>query len=220
VSGGGVDWMKIDARSGTAQPIFDAAKMEAALAKLPGIAAAETRRLPHAHDLSFNDAYSAVLMTIATDLYVYTFENDRAVRLTYGAGEEEMPSFSPDGHLVAFVRDNNLFVVDVAMRREAPLTTDGSGKILNGKLDWVYEEEIYGRGEKQAYWWSPDSTRLAFLRIDDNPVPTYITMDSIPHEPTIEQWSYPKAGDPNPTAKLGVVTVSVGALAGVDTAKY
>src|SRR5204863_3799693 len=70
--GAGVDWMKVDAVSGTPQPLFDAARMEAAVAKLPGIAAAEARRLPHSRELSFNDAHSAVLMTIAGDLYVYT----------------------------------------------------------------------------------------------------------------------------------------------------
>ena len=55
---------------------------------------------------------------------------------------------------------------------QTALTTDGSDKILNGRLDWVYEEEIYGRGKNRAYWWSPDSTSIAFLRLDDGPVPT------------------------------------------------
>src|SRR5712692_3473289 len=216
-TGGGVDWMKVDAVSGTGQPLFDAAKMEAALTKLPGISAAEARRLAHSRDVTFNDTHAAALMTIASDLYLYTFENDRAVRLTYGAGDEELPSFSPDGHLVAFVRDNNLFVVDVAMRRAAPLTTDGTNKILNGKLDWVYEEEIYGRGQKQAYWWSPDSSRIAFLQLDDRPVHTYVTMDDIPYEPTVERWDYPRAGDPNPIAKLAVVSATGGPASWVDT---
>ena len=60
---------------------------------------------------------------------------------------------------MAFVRHNNLFVVDTATLRETALTTDGAARILNGKLDWVYEEEIYGRGEQRGYWWSPDSSR-------------------------------------------------------------
>jgi dipeptidyl-peptidase-4 len=219
-SGGGVDWLKVDAVSGNAQPLFDAAKMEAALVKLPGIPATDARRLAHSRELAFNEAYAAALLTIASDLYVYTFENDRAVRLTYGTGEEELPSFSPDGRLVAFVRDHNLFVVDVAMRREAPLTTDGTSKILNGKLDWVYEEEIYGRGQKQAYWWSPDSSRIAFLQLDDRPVHTYVTVDDIPYEPTVEYWDYPRAGDPNPIAKLAVVRATGGEVQWVDTTRY
>ena len=218
--GGGIDWTRVDAAGGGVQPLFDAAKMEAAVTRLPGVSVDEAHKLAHSRDLVFNDQYSAALMTIATDLYVYTFASDRAVRLTYGAGGEELPSFSPDGALVAFVRDNNLFVVDVGMRRESALTTDGTAKILNGKFDWVYEEEIYGRGRKQAYWWSPDSSRIAFLQIDDRPVHTYVTVDDIPYEPTVERWDYPRAGDPNPIAKLAVVRATGGAPQWIDTSRY
>ena len=51
-----------------------------------------------------------------------------------------------------------LFVVDVASQREQAITTDGSRERLNGKLDWLYQEEIYGRGQFRGYWWSPDSS--------------------------------------------------------------
>src|SRR5262249_19840744 len=91
---------------------------------------------------------------------------------------------------------------------------------LNGKLDWVYEEEIYGRGQKQAYWWSPDSSKIAFLQINDTPVSTYFTIDDIPYEPKVEHWDYPRAGEPNPVARLGVVPVSEGPLQWIDMRKY
>jgi dipeptidyl-peptidase 4 len=216
----GLEWVKVDAASGGEQPLFDAAKMTASLAKLPGVSLGEARRLAQSADLAFDPACSTALLAIGADLYAYTFASDRAVRLTYAPGEELVPSFSPDGKLVAFVRDNDLFVVDVAMRREAQLTTDGSAKILNGRFDWVYEEEIYGRGQKQAYRWSPDSTRIAFLRIDDTPVPTYVTVDDIPYTPTVEKWDYPRAGEPNPIVKVGVVRANGGSPAWIDTSRY
>jgi dipeptidyl-peptidase-4 len=194
--------------------------MEAALTKLPGVTADEARRQAHARGLTFNSQHSAALMTIAGGLFIYTVEGDRAVRLTRSAGDEELASFSPDGALVAFVRDHNLFVVDVATERERALTTDGAPKVLNGELDWVYEEEIYGRGQKRGYWWSPDSSRIAFLQIDDMPVSTYLTIDDIPYDPKVEQWAYPRAGDPNPIAKLGVVRVNEGPPQWIDTGKY
>jgi dipeptidyl-peptidase-4 len=100
------------------------------------------------------------------------------------------------------------------------LTTDGTEKVLNGKLDWVYEEEIYGRGQKQAYWWSPDSTRIAFLRLDDTPVPTFVIVDDIPQEQTLERWDYPKAGEPNPLVRLGIAQLSGGAARWVDLDGY
>jgi dipeptidyl-peptidase-4 len=217
---GGIDWMKIDAATGSETPLFDAARMAAALAGLPGIGSEEARRSSRTRGLTFDAAYSRALLRIAGDLYVYSFDSNRAVRLTNAPGAEEDASFSPDGRFVAFVRANNLYVADVATRRETALTSDGSARVLNGRLDWVYEEEIYGRGQNRGYWWSPDSTRLAFLRIDDTPVPAYTIADQIPYEQNIEHWDYPKAGDPNPVVKLGVTAVTDGPANWIETAKY
>jgi dipeptidyl-peptidase-4 len=212
--------VKVDAGSGTSEPIFDAAKMESALLKLAGVPPEEARRIARSRDLIFDRTYRLVLATIADDLYLYSTAGDTAVRLTNDSGEEEEPTFSPNGAMVAFVRGNNLFVVDIAMHRETMLTEDGSSKILNGLLDWVYEEEIYGRGEKRAYWWTPDSVRIAFLRTDDTPVSTYVTLDDISYEPRVEPWSYPRAGDRNPEVRLGVVLAAGGSVRWMDTSKY
>jgi dipeptidyl-peptidase 4 len=217
-----VDWMKVDAMTGTGVPLFDAAKAEAAIAALPGVAAADARRLVRSRDLVFNHDYSQAIVAIADDLYLCVLATGRAVRLTSTPGDEEEPTFSPDGSRVAFVRDNNLFAVDTATLRETALTSDGGSRILNGRLDWVYEEEIYGRGQKRAYWWSPDSSRLAFLRIDDSPVSTYITLDDIGYNPRVETWQYPRAGDPNPTVKVGTVRADGGPadIRWADTSEY
>src|SRR5205085_3022486 len=130
---------------------------------------------------------------------------------TSAPGAEEEATFSPDGRQVAFVRNNNLFLVDVASQREQAVTTDGSNEILNGKLDWLYQEEIYGRGRFRGYWWSPDSTRIAFLQLDERPVPEYTVADEIPYHPALEVTDYPKAGDPNPIVKLGLGATAGGA---------
>ena len=90
--------------------------------------------------------WTAAIADINQDLYIYDFSTGTATRLTSVAGREEEPTFSPNGRNVAFVRANNLHVVDVATRKEITLTSDGSRDILNGKLDWLYQEEIYGRG--------------------------------------------------------------------------
>ena len=220
---GAVDWLKVDAAAGTSVALFDAARAETALAALPGVAAADARRLLRSRDLVFNAAYTKALITIADDLYLCDFTTYRAARLTAAAGDEDEPTFSPDDSKVAFVRHNDLFIVDTATSRESALTTDGAARVMNGLLDWVYEEEIYGRGEKRAYWWSPDSSRLAFLRIDDTAVSTYITLDDISYDPRVETWQYPRAGDPNPTVKLGIARATAGSpdpITWVDTSKY
>jgi len=216
-SADGFNWVRVDAVSGRTSPLFDADRMENALASLPGVTRAEARLIARSNDLTFNAARTAMVVTIADDLYFYDAAGARAVRLTTAPGVEEEASFSPDGKLVAFVRNNNLFVVDVATERERALTSDGTREILNGRLDWLYQEEIYGRGQFRGYWWSPDSLRIAFLQLDERPVPEYTVLDHIPYRPGLEVTDYPKAGDPNPVVKLGVVNVTTGASTWVDT---
>jgi dipeptidyl-peptidase-4 len=213
-------WLAIDAPTGAETPLFDAARIEAALEKLPGVDADEARRATRSRSLVFNKAHTAAVAQLGDDLYGLSFGDARVVRLTNAAGAEEDASFSPDGHTVAFVRKNNLFVTDFATGRETHLTTDGSAKVLNGRMDWVYEEEIYGRGTTRAYWWSPDSRSIAFLRVDDTPVPSYPVVDHIPYEQHVEQWDYPKAGDPNPVVTVGVAAVAGGPLRWMDTSAY
>jgi len=217
---GVVDWMSVTAGAGASVPLFDAAKAEASLAALPGVNAGDARRAVRSRDISFNSAHSAGLLTIGDDLYVLAFGDARAAKVTSSPGEKEEATLSPDGSAVAFVRANNLFLVDVATKRETAVTQDGTTKVRNGRMDWVYEEEIYGRGTTRAYWWSPDSSRVAFLRIDDTPVSSYITLDDISYEPKVETWLYPRAGDPNPTAKLAVVRSDGSRLDWIDLSKY
>ena len=76
------------------------------------------------------------------------------------------------------------------------------------------------RGQSRGYWWSPDSSRIAFLQIDDRPVSTFLTIDDIPYGQTVETWEYPRAGDPNPIARLGVVRAAGGTPSWIDTSKY
>jgi len=215
-SGSGYEWLKVDATSGKTSPLFDADRMETALASLPGVTRAEAGLIARSNNLTFNSARTGILVTMADDLYFYDISGAKASRLTTAAGEEEEATFSPDGKLVAFVRANNLHVVDVASQRERAITTDGAREILNGKLDWLYQEEIYGRDHFRAYWWSPDSARLAFLQLDERPVPEYTVVDHIPYRPALEVTDYPKAGDPNPLVKLGLSSVTAGTPVWVD----
>lgn len=219
--GGGVDWMKVTAATGEAVPLFDAARMRAAFDLLPGLGAADVARLPNSRGLQMNPARTAAVVTIGDDLYYYRFGVERAVRLTFDPAAEEESSFSPDGRMLAFVRHHDLYAIDVEERGlERRLTTDGGPQLLNGKLDWVYEEEIYGRGIRRGYWWSPDSAHLAFLQLNEQPVPEFTVVDHLPRRLTVETWDYPKAGDPNPVVRLGLVSAAGGAVGWADLDKY
>jgi dipeptidyl-peptidase-4 len=213
--------LKVNAVTGKSEPLYDAAKMQTAFAALPGFSKEDARRLSNQSSYQMNPQETAVLINFANDLFYYEFGSDRAIRLTANPDEEVGEGFSPDGRMISFVRGGNLYLEDLSMqRRERALTRDGDDKILNGRLDWVYQEELYGRGNFGAYWWSPDSTKLAFLRLDEHPVPDFPVVDHIPIDQRLENTPYPKAGDPNPIAKLGVVNASGGDIVWVDTKKY
>lgn len=209
-----VEWRVFDLTSGKERPLFGSAKLRRAFETAGVTLAADAI----SDDLTFDAKKSASVLTVDGDLWLYSFAGT-ATRLTKTAGEEEEATFSPDGKQVAFVRDNNLYVVDLA-GREKQLTTDGSKDILNGKLDYVYQEEVYGRGVFKGYWWSPDSSRIAFLRLDERPVPEYTIVDHLPYRPDVKVYDYPKAGDPNPLVSLHAVPAAGGDIVTIDNQRY
>jgi dipeptidyl-peptidase-4 len=218
-SGARAQLCRVEALTGTSVPFYDSVKMESALARA-GISAEEAARLARRESYHMNPAETAVLINHGNDLYYYELNSDRAVRLTNDAAKEVGEEFSPDGGWISFVSGNNLSVIDIAGQHRHALTTDGTDKILNGRLDWVYQEELYGRGNFQAYWWSPDSAKITFLRLDETAVPNFTVVDEIPYDQNVEVTPYPKAGDPNPSVKLGIVAASGGNITWVDLGQY
>jgi dipeptidyl-peptidase-4 len=151
------------------------------------------------------------------DLYHYDAPAKRFRRLTATPAREMTPRFSPNGKWVAYTRDHNLFAYDLENGVEHQYTTDGSDTIYNGYASWVYMEEILGRGSAYAaFWWSPDSARLAFMRFDDSPVPIFPIYRADGQHGELEQQRYPKAGDPNPYVAMGIVTVTDGKTTWMD----
>jgi dipeptidyl-peptidase-4 len=211
---------KVNAATGEATPFFDAAKMQAALTAFGGVTAADAKELANRSSYQLNSDETAVLLNWKNDLFYYQLGSDKALRVTNNPQEEVGETFSPDGRMLGFVRDNNIYVYEIATQKERRLTTDGAPKILNGRLDWVYQEELYGRGNFEAYWWSPDSTQLAYLRLDENPVHEFTVVDHIPYHQELEVTPYPQAGDPNPLVQVGVVNAAGGATRWIDTSKY
>jgi dipeptidyl-peptidase 4 len=119
--------------------------------------------------------------------------------------EIEDSKFSPDGKWISFSRDANLFAVNLASGETKTLTTGGSEEVLKGKLDWVYPEELDSR---TAYWWSPDSSKIAYYEMDERPVTRYPIMDMSSPTGGTEYTRYPQAGEANPIVRVGVVAVS------------
>ncbi len=127
--------------------------------------------------------------------------------------EDKNATLSPDSTKVAFTRNNDLYSLDIKSGKETRYTFDGSDLILNGKASWVYYEEIFGRSSNyRAFWWSPDSKKLAFYRFDDSNVPMFPIYNSAGKHGSITETRYPKAGDPNPEVKIGFVPVEGGEI--------
>lgn len=127
------------------------------------------------------------------------------------------PTFSPDSTMIAYTKGNNLYVMDVATGVHRALTTDGSDLILNGWSSWVYYEEILGRATRyKAFWWSPDSRRLAYYRFDDTDVPMFPIYDAKGKHGTLRETRYPKAGDANPKVEIGMVDLATGETVWAD----
>ena len=207
-----LEWRVFDVTTAKARALYDKAKVQRLLDDI-GVTADQSEAV-------FDATKSAVLLEAGGDLFIYSIPRGTLTRLTSTAAAEEVASFSPDGQRVGFVRENDLYIVDVATQRERRITTDGSKQLINGRMDWVYEEEIYGRGNIRAYWWSPDSRRVVFLQLDERDVPEYTVVDHIPYRLDLEVYPYPKAGDPNPRARLFIAPASGGKVVPVDLDRY
>ncbi|CAL1521344.1 S9 family peptidase [Chitinophaga sp. MM2321] len=147
----------------------------------------------------------------------YKDADGNSIRLTNDTAIEKNPTLSPDGKYVAFTRNNDLYSVEIASKKEIRYTTDGTDVIYNGWASWVYYEEILGRPTHyRAFWWSPDSRQIAYMHFDDTKVPVFPIYSEKGQHGYLENTRYPKAGDPNPAVKVGVVPVAGGATVWAD----
>ncbi len=161
--------------------------------------------------------YSTLIYDFQKDLYLYLPKTQQLRRLTATPGEERNPRLSPDAKYLAYTRDHNLFACALDSGLEYQITSDGSDTIYNGWASWVYYEEILGRSSRYAaFWWSPDSRKIAFLRFDDGPVPVFNIVRSTGVHGELETQRYPKSGDPNPRVKLGIVTLPENTIVWAD----
>ncbi len=144
----------------------------------------------------------SILFTSAGKLYLYDLPAKRAKPLAPDKQGIRNPRFSPNGRWLAFVYQHDLWLVPPSGGEARQLTFGATELVLHGDLDWVYPEEFALRS---GYHWSPDSRRIAFLELDQTAVPSYPISNLLDIQPTVDHQRYPKAGDPNPRARVGIV---------------
>ena len=136
-----------------------------------------------------------------SNYYVYNVQDKTFTKISNN-GKQRLTTLSPDGTKVAFVRDNNLYWMDLATLEEHAITTDGKvNEVINGTTDWVYEEEF---AITQGFQWSPDSKKIAYLRFDESNVKEYNMQMWGALYPEDYRYKYPKAGEDNSKVELWI----------------
>jgi dipeptidyl-peptidase-4 len=157
---------------------------------------------------------SGILFQGATALAWLDLKSQVGRPLVSGKAEITDPKISPDGRYVSFVRDHNLWLVNLADGKERAVTRGGTEGIRKGELDWVYPEEL---AVKTAYWWAPDSSAIAYLEMDERKVSQYPMVDFSSPSGEAEMERYPTAGGANPIVRVFVASLSGGEARVMDT---
>ncbi len=139
-----------------------------------------------------------------SNYYVYDVQEKSFTKISRN-GKQRLTTLSPDGTKVAFVRDNNLYWMDLETLEEHAITTDGKvNEVINGTTDWVYEEEF---AITQGFQWSPDSKKIAYMRFDESNVKEYNMQMWGALYPEDYRYKYPKAGEDNSVVSLHVYNI-------------
>ncbi|MFC3092789.1 S9 family peptidase [Alteromonas sediminis] len=155
----------------------------------------------------------ALLFPLGGDAYYFKLGNKKAQKLLDTPEFETDVRLSPKGNYLSYIRNQNLFILDIRSGEENQLTKEGGGAIKFGMAEFVAQEEM---GRMTGYWWSPDETHIALTKVDESPV-IEITRSEIYADDikTITQ-RYPKAGTPNVLIELGVLALSDKQIRWVD----
>ena len=205
----------MDAASGERRLLLTADKLGAVLpgeTLRPTQATGLGRRVPAEYQWAPDGA--AILFQGPTALAWFDSKSQAARTLVSGKATIADPKISPDGRFVSFVREHNLWLVSVADGKERGVTRGGAEEIRKGELDWVYPEELE---IKTAYWWSPDSSAIAYLEMDERKVSQYPMVDFSSPSGEAEMERYPAAGGANPVVRVFVASLNGGEPHAMDT---
>ena len=166
-------------------------------------------------EYEFSSDGKRLLIPLGGDLYLYDLgaDSNPVTRLTTTDAYETDARFSPRGAYVSFIRDQDLFVIDLRSRKEAALTSDGEGLVQNGVAEFVAQEEM---DRNTGYWWAPDEKRIAYARIDDAPVQEVERFEINAAGARMFRQRYPAAGTPNTQVQLKIMEIESGKTLDVD----
>lgn len=198
-------FMKCDIASGKKSRLFNDAKL---ISAYNAVTRKDAKKLPF-KNFTFLGNGEKIRFAVGNRAFIYNTETGRITAYlskvqTRGVrGRMYGETLSPDLKHRAYTREFNLYVADMEGHEKA-LTTDGNTALRNGFPDWVYPEEL---GQYTAFWWSPDSRKIAYMQFDESPVTKYPIVHDVSPKPELELQSYPKAGANNPIINLFIVDI-------------
>ncbi|MBN1252250.1 MAG: S9 family peptidase [Bacteroidales bacterium] len=183
-------------------------------------------------DYSFNHNETKIILeTNIEEIYRHSYTakyfiwdiNQKKLYPVSDKNKQQLVSLSPKDFQAAFVFENNIYIKDFSTNKEIAITKDGEkNKIRNGAPDWVYEEEF---GFNQAFYWSPDGNKIAYIKFDESQVKTFDMTVFAGQSPKLEnnilypenrQWKYPKAGEDNSIVSVFIYYVNTQKTIKVD----
>lgn len=211
----GNSYKKIDIKTGEKKNLFDEGRIISEYNKLTG---KNLGKLPF-EDFEFIKNGIRIRFQVKSKAFIY---NSGSGEMISYVPEKEFEGvrgrvysevLSPSLKYRAFIRDFNLYMKDFE-ENETPLTLGGNKDLRKGFPDWVYPEEL---GQYEAFWWSPDSSKIAYMEFDEKPVKKYPIVHDIDPAPSLEMQSYPKSGENNPIVGFYIVDVRSGKTVSIET---
>lgn len=214
---GGTDLVSYDVEKGTKTVLVSAEKLVPAGESAPLRIAGYDWSADNQQMLIFTNTKRVWRQNTLGDYWVLDLNNWKLKKL----GGDAKPStlmfakFSPDGKKVGFVRENNIYVENLADGKITQLTSDGSKTLINGTSDWVNEEEL---GLRDCWRWSPDSQSIAYWQMDSSGIKDFILVNTTDDVyPKLTYLPYPKAGTTNAAVRIGVVSANGGQTKWMNT---
>ena len=225
---GNTVFYKVNPKNQKKSPLFDDKTSDALTSQFNTLSGKNITGLPFTR-FSYTQNNEAIFFTDADTDYVFNLK-DRELTKLYKPKVERPPytdelmrnmaasqlwngTYSHDYSKFAYVKEYDIYVVDTATKTEKRLT-QGSEEKMNGRPSWVYPEEF---GERDAYWFSPDDSKIAYLQYNETDVHQYPILHDIDFEAGLELERYPKAGETNPTVNLFIVDIESGKIVQVPT---
>jgi dipeptidyl-peptidase-4 len=166
-----------------------------------------TNRRVSAEPVQWFPSSKQLLVSESGDLFIIPLDGSAYKQLTATVESEDDAKLSPDGRMVGFRRGHDLYVMRIEDRKVTRLTANGSETLLNGQMDWVYPEELE---LPTAWWWSPDSSKIAYLQFDIAREPIFPQVSLLDPRAKTEPERYPQPGDPNADVRVGIVAATGG----------